>query len=374
MFKKFVLVAAILAVAVVMPAKAQKLTKSNFRNLEIQAPLGNGWAKSTILNQDENGNEASFGIASADENGVKYVKVLCHYKATDVVAFITDMASEKSREPNFNYMSIEQVKDAKIGKQNAKLLTYSNSYLNEPFVGGIYGFVKDGYTYTVEYYGEDNPADVKLIGKIIQTIRVDVPEIDPTIVEKEEHFAPKEAKTQEEVAAQSQKEQEKIAKEQKKAEKEMQKAEKEQEKQIKKAEKERKDEIKKQEQAAKDAKKAQKEQEKELKKQKAAAKQAVKAKEEAVKQQEKAIKEQKKAIKEKEKIEKQQQKEAKKVMKEQKAALESQIDMIDQEEKAFKEEKKLVTEPTKEQKKIWKEKEKSLKDRKDAIKRQIKAL
>ncbi|MDR1846783.1 MAG: hypothetical protein LBR17_01525 [Bacteroidales bacterium] len=349
MSRKFMFIAAIAMMIAAMPMKAQKTHAISLKHLTMEMPNDNNWGQ-IATDADK------IQLGTYLETGVKKVVVTCYFEVKEIVALITNLASEKSLQQGFEYMSIEQVKDAKIAKEKAKLLAYSNTYLNETFIGGFYGFVKEGYTYVIEYYGEDNPSDKDLIKKILESIRIEKPvKIDPTIVEKDEHFAPKEAKTQEELDKQT----EKVAKEQKKAEKEQKKLE----KQTKEAEKQK-------QKAIKEQKKAQKQQEKEIKKQKEETKKALKEKEKKIEEQNKALKAEKKAAKEKEKQLEQQKKDAKKAAKEQLKALEQQEDAIDQQEKVLKEQQKTIKDPTKEQKKQWKETEKQIKEKRKALKEQ----
>jgi hypothetical protein len=196
----------ILNIGVVQAQKNVKLIPEKFAHLSMNAPF-NDCSKGDVKVCNDSDkwlctkglgdNMIMFG--ANDPNSVKYVKVYCWYKKTDLEAFITSRASQKSIEKGFEYMSIEKVKDAKLGKYHAKLLAFGNTYLNEAFVGGIYGIEKDGYTYCVEYYSEDNPSDIKLTEKILKSIVIGTPENEITIVEKEEHYSPKEAKTKEQI-------------------------------------------------------------------------------------------------------------------------------------------------------------------------------
>jgi hypothetical protein len=211
-------------------AQKQKFNKVSFLNISLLGPVGNCdassqkcdvssqdkdllWAVEKILLFDDTlfTNTIGHGVALKAPSGVKYVKIMCYHQNEDVESFITDLASKQSIEPTFAYMSIEAVKDAKIADNNAKLLTYGNSFLNESFVGGYYGFIKGGYIYTIEYYSEDNPKDIKFIDRILKTIRISDYIIQPTIVEQAEFFAPKEAKSQAEIDAQAAQEAEKAA-------------------------------------------------------------------------------------------------------------------------------------------------------------------
>ena len=91
-------------------------------------------------------------------------------------------------------MQIDEIQNAKLKKINTKLLTYTNTYLNDVSKGGIYAFVSEGYTYTLEYFGEDNPKTKKDLKKIVSSFSVSSPDKTRNIVDLEEDYQDKEWK------------------------------------------------------------------------------------------------------------------------------------------------------------------------------------
>jgi hypothetical protein len=87
-------------------------------------------------------------------------------------------------------MLIDQVKDVKFDNKKAKLLSFTNTHLTEASIGGIYGLIDEGYTYTIEFYGEDNPEANALIKEILKSIKITKPLTEPNIVILEDDFTP----------------------------------------------------------------------------------------------------------------------------------------------------------------------------------------
>ena len=247
------------------------------QNISIKAP--NDWL--TNIQGEETGDLV---LTLYQEGSECFVEITCLKKVMTPNTRATDIASRRSNQPHFEYMQIDKVQSAKFQKHNAKLLTYTNTYLNEVCKGGIYCFNAEGYTYTVEYFGEDNPTVKKMLEKIINTFAYNSPEKERNIVEKEKDYVAKDWNVGEDKDEKAEKE---LAKAEKKAEKEAKKEAKKQEKLLKEQEKEEKElkkEQKKAEKAQKEAEKAQKKLEKEEKKAKKEAKKQQKAEEKAAKE------------------------------------------------------------------------------------------
>src|SRR5574344_200342 len=131
-----------------------------------------------------------FGLKIQKQNSVAFVEVNCIRRKTDHVSKATTLASERSNKETFSYMQIDAVQDAKLDKKNAKHLVYTNAYLTDTYRGGIYALVDNGYTYTIEYYGADTPADRKEIDQILSSIKIEKPLAQDNIVKIEQDFVP----------------------------------------------------------------------------------------------------------------------------------------------------------------------------------------
>jgi hypothetical protein len=307
-------------------AIAQKFYEENNLHLSLEAPLSDGWNKSSMTTTE--GDKEGYtgcGVAAMKADSTGLVEVICRYEKTDVENFITEIASKNIHEAGLTSIYLKDISDAKILKNKAKFLSFDGSDSNQTFTGGVYGFVKDDCTYTIYYFSTTNADDIALVEKILNTIRIEKPANNSSA----DAALTKQAEKEKENA---EKEKKKIEKEKKKLEKEVKQAEEAKEK------------------AIKEKKAAAKQQEKELKKQKVEAKKA------------------QKAADAKEKELKKQKKEAKKAAKEQLKAIEEQQDALDEEAKALKEQQKAIKEPTKKQKKDWKEAEKRIKEKRKALK------
>ncbi|MDR1726246.1 MAG: hypothetical protein LBR28_07655 [Bacteroidales bacterium] len=359
MNRKIITLAISLVVAAVLPTMAQKFLNTGYENVYFDYP--DTWNQKIETRADNN----AYTVFVNDNQSKKNVKVTAYRYATEVETLITNIASQQSLQKGFEYMVIEKVKAGKLAKKsNVKLLGYSNNNLNEAFVGGIYGLNDNGYTYTIEYYLEDNPSDKKLMDKILQSIRIEKPLTKPNIFDLNEKYDKQGEK-------QAVKDKEKVEKDMKKAKKEQKQAAKDKEKVVKeqkKLEKERKQAEKEQEEMEKAKKKAAKEQakreeehKKELKKQKQEAKKALEEQEKQIKEKQKKIEEQEKAEKEQEKAAKKAEKEKEKALKAQRKEIKEQIKTLekslDAPENKNKEAQKLI----KEQIKKLEKKAKSLK-------------
>jgi hypothetical protein len=259
---------------------------------------------------------SDFSIYAKDSNSCKFVEIKCVRSVIEPKVRVNDIASERSHKTNFDYMQIDKVTSSKFNKYSGQLLLYSNTYLNDTYKGGVYGFISEGYTYTVEYYSEDTPKDRALIDKIINTISIESPDKQENIIEQEKSYVPENWNKVEEQQAETtidSAQSTEVKKAQKDVEKQKAKIEKQKQKQLKQQAKAEKKRLQ-QEQKVKDKQEELQQEQKKLEKQKAKAEKD-KAKQEkkmlkAQKKQEEALKKQKKAeekaAKEKEKLEKEQ--------------------------------------------------------------------
>ncbi len=135
-----------------------------------------------------------FRLTCTKDNSNAFVEITCTRRVIDPIVRANDIASERSMQKHFEYMQIDEIQNAKLKKINAKLLTYTNTYLNDVSKGGIYAFVSEGYTYTLEYFGEDNPKTKKDLKKIVSSFSVSSPDKTRNIVDLEEDYQDKEWK------------------------------------------------------------------------------------------------------------------------------------------------------------------------------------
>lgn len=194
------------------------------------------------------------------------MEINCTRRVLDLTSKITTLASERSNKETFEYMQIDDVRNAKLGKMNAELLVYTNTYLTDSYRGGIYGLVDNGYTYTIEFYGADTPEGRAEIENILKSIKIDQPLKEDNMVVLEESFVPKDWNIAEEnesdtaVSDNDKTKKEKVKTPERKLSKEEKKLEKEKEKRLKeetkKVEQKKKELEKKKKQKAKDDKRA----------------------------------------------------------------------------------------------------------------------
>lgn len=207
-----------------------------------------------------------FGLRLQKRNSVAFVEINCVRRVVDPVSKITTLASERSNRETFEYMQIDELRNAKLGKMNAELLVYTNTHLTDSYSGGVYGLVDNGYTYTVEFYGADTPEGRAEIERILKSLRIDKPLTEENMVVQEESFVPKdwnmvpEDETEAAVQDKAKTDKKKLKTPKKKLSKQEKKLEKEKEKRLKeetkKVEKKKKELEKKKKQKAKDDKRA----------------------------------------------------------------------------------------------------------------------
>lgn len=243
---------------------AQKTELNKITEENITFGIPNGWIATKTGKK-----LGDFGIRAKEENGIKFIEINCTKRVIEPVTKITTIASKRSEREGFEYMLIDQVKDVKFNKKNAKLLSFTNTHLTEASIGGVYGLVDEGYTYTIEFYSEDNPEANALMKEILKSVKISSPLTEPNIVIMEDDFTANdwyesEAMKEEAKMAKEQEEKKKADKEKAKVEKEKAKAEKKQAKLEKKKAKLEKKEVK--EESKKEESKKEEKKEKKAKK------------------------------------------------------------------------------------------------------------
>lgn len=157
------------------------------QNVSLEIP--DGWT--VQKNEEKNGD---FVLNCTKDNSIAFVEVVCKRKVIALETRLNEIASVRSMQKNFDYMQIDEVQSVVFSKQKAKQLSYTNTYLNDVSKGGIYAFIFEGYTYSVEFFGEDNPKTRKELDKIIRSFKITSAKKEINIVEKEEEYQAKDWK------------------------------------------------------------------------------------------------------------------------------------------------------------------------------------
>jgi hypothetical protein len=214
---------------------AQKTELNKITEENITFGIPHGWLASKTGKK-----LGDFGIRAVEENGIKFIEINCTKRVIEPITRLTTIASKRSEREGFEYMLIDQVKEVKFDNKKAKLLSFTNTHLTEASIGGIYGLIDEGYTYTIEFYSEDNPEANALMKEILKSINIAKPITEPNIIIMEDDFTPKdwyesEAMKEEAEKAKADAEKAKADKEKAKADKEKAKIEKKKAKTDKKA-------------------------------------------------------------------------------------------------------------------------------------------
>lgn len=151
------------------------------QNVSLEIP--DGW--SVQKNVEKNGD---FVLNCTKDNSIAFVEVVCKRKVIALETRLNEIASSRSLQKNFDYMQIDEVQPVVFNKQKAKQLSYTNTYLNDVSKGGIYAFIFEGYTYSLEFFGEDNPKMRKELDKIIRSFKITSAKKEINIIEKEEEY------------------------------------------------------------------------------------------------------------------------------------------------------------------------------------------
>ncbi|MBR1769209.1 MAG: hypothetical protein IJ748_01990 [Bacteroidales bacterium] len=141
------------------------VTEVIFYNLSLKIPQDWTFQKETMKNGD-------FSLKCSKDNSENFIEIICLRKVIDPVVRANDIASKRSLQEHFEYMQIDEIQNASLKKQKAKLLCYTNTFLNDVSKGGVYSFIFEGYTYTLEYFYSDNPKERKEIEAIIKTYKL----------------------------------------------------------------------------------------------------------------------------------------------------------------------------------------------------------
>ena len=157
-------------------------TEYKVENVSIKAP--EGWQAKISENQP--GGAYSMTIKKA--NTECFVELTCLKRIMTPNTRMQDIATMRSQQANFEYMQIDKTESTKFQKNNARLLSYTNTYRNDVCKGGIYCFNAEGFTYTIEYFGEDNPEVRKMLDKIVNTFKYTSPDKERNIVEQEKDY------------------------------------------------------------------------------------------------------------------------------------------------------------------------------------------
>lgn len=157
------------------------------QNISLEVP--EGW---TIQKSVEK--TGDFVLNCTKDNSIAFVEVVCKRKVIALETRLNEIASQRSMQKNFNYMQIDEIQPVSFNKQKAKLLSYTNTYLNDVSKGGIYAFVFEGYTYSLEFFGEDNPKMRKELSKILSSFKIASAEKEINIIEKQEEYQAKDWK------------------------------------------------------------------------------------------------------------------------------------------------------------------------------------
>ncbi len=140
---------------------------------------------------DKNGD---FVLTCTKDNSISFVEITCKKRVINLNTRLNEIASERSLQKNFDYMQIDEITPVTFKKNKASLLTYTNTYLNEVSKGGMYAFIFEGYTYAIEYFGEDNLATRKELEKVVNSFKISSAEKTKNIIETEQEYQQQEWK------------------------------------------------------------------------------------------------------------------------------------------------------------------------------------
>lgn len=176
----------------VLSCTAFVYAKDNTREVwlnNVSLRISEGWTLHT-----ETMEKNDFVLRLSKDNSENFVEVVCVSRVFDESVRVNDIASKRSLQDHFDYMQIDEIESVVFKKFNAKLLGYTNIYLNEVSKGGIYCFLFEGYTYTVEFFGKDNPKETKELKKIVDSFKIVSAKKERNIVEKDEDYRHKDWK------------------------------------------------------------------------------------------------------------------------------------------------------------------------------------
>lgn len=197
----------ILIISLLFAFIGQSQTNWRYINKEnISFKMPENWQ---MINSSKKRGETN--ILINDPNSEKFVEIKSVPNKINLKDRATDVAELRSHKANFDYMQIDKVKKDKFNGLGAQHLIYTNTVLNEVSKGNIYAFVKEGYTYTVEYYGADNKQEQEFLQQIVSTINVNSADKKENITDESKtyvsnNWANQEVDRSAEIAAQAEKE------------------------------------------------------------------------------------------------------------------------------------------------------------------------
>lgn len=185
--KNIIILLVVTLLANVLAFASNDITEIVLNNVSIK--VSSDWTTQKQIQKN-----GDFRLTCTKDNSNAFVEITCKKRVIDPVVRANDIASERSMQKHFEYMQIDEIQNAKLKKTDAKLLTYTNTYLNDVSKGGIYAFISEGYTYTLEYFGEDNPKTKKELKKVVNSFSVSSPDKTRNIVDLAEDYQDKDWK------------------------------------------------------------------------------------------------------------------------------------------------------------------------------------
>ena len=144
--KNIIILLVVTLLANVLAFAGNDITEIVLNNVSIK--VSSDWTTQKQIQKN-----GDFRLTCTKDNSNAFVEITCKKRVIDPVVRANDIASERSMQKHFEYMQIDEIQNAKLKKTDTKLLTYTNTYLNDVSKGGIYAFISEGYTYTLEYFG-----------------------------------------------------------------------------------------------------------------------------------------------------------------------------------------------------------------------------
>lgn len=185
--KNIIILLVVTLLANVLAFAGNDITEIVLNNVSIK--VSSDWTTQKQIQKN-----GDFRLTCTKDNSNAFVEITCKKRVIDPVVRANDIASERSMQKHFEYMQIDEIQNAKLKKTDAKLLTYTNTYLNDVSKGGIYAFISEGYTYTLEYFGEDNPKTKKELKRVVNSFSVSSPDKTRNIVDLAEDYQDKDWK------------------------------------------------------------------------------------------------------------------------------------------------------------------------------------
>ena len=185
--KNIIILLVVTLLANVLAFAGNDITEIVLNNVSIK--VSSDWTTQKQIQKN-----GDFRLTCTKDNSNAFVEITCKKRVIDPVVRANDIASERSMQKHFEYMQIDEIQNAKLKKTDTKLLTYTNTYLNDVSKGGIYAFISEGYTYTLEYFGEDNPKTKKELKRVVNSFSVSSPDKTRNIVDLAEDYQDKDWK------------------------------------------------------------------------------------------------------------------------------------------------------------------------------------